>query len=74
MRNKLLKVVSKPQIMFESKARGGEKAEHTRKCVSPPEADRHFEPTRNLSVLWRTQLSGIRGGFETIYKEIQSCP
>jgi hypothetical protein len=31
---KLLEVISKPQIMFESKAQADEKAQHTREYVS----------------------------------------
>jgi hypothetical protein len=49
-----LKVVSKPQIMLESKAQADEKAQHTWQYVS---------------ILKRlaTQLSDIRWGFETTF-------
>jgi len=49
-----LEVVSKPQIMFESKAQADEKAQHT------------FE---YVSILKRlaTQLSDIRWGFEATF-------
>jgi len=49
---KSLEVISKCQIMFESKAQAGEKAQHT---------------LERVSVLKRsaTQLSNIRWGFET---------
>jgi len=66
-----IEVVSKSQIMFEDKVRGNEKVAHTREYVSPPEVyppqagGQHFELTRNLSVLWRIQPSGIRGGIGT---------
>ena len=60
--------------MFEGTTRGGEKAEHTREYVSPPKADKHFEEAGNLSVLWRTQPSGIRGGFETISNRMITYP
>ena len=45
-------MISKPQIMFESKAQGDEKAQHTREYVS---------------ILKRpaTQLSDARWGFKT---------
>ncbi|MFC1829263.1 hypothetical protein ACFL0O_06605 [Thermodesulfobacteriota bacterium] len=57
-----LEAVSKPQIMpaplnAPSHLAGVKRA-------SPPEAGR-LEPTRALSVLWRTQPSDIRGEFET---------
>jgi hypothetical protein len=46
-------MVSKPQIMFESKACGGLKTERTRKYV-------------NISIRGTTQLPDIRWGFEAI--------
>lgn len=48
---------SKPQIMFECKARGGEKAEHTRQYVS-------------IFSRIATKPSGIRGDFETTSKSM----
>jgi hypothetical protein len=51
----LLEVVSKPQIMFESKASRGLKTERTRQYVS-------------ISICGTTQLSDIRWGFETTSK------
>ena len=50
-------MVSKSPIMFESKAQADSKAEHTRKYSSI------------LNPL-ATQLSDIRGGFETISNEL----
>jgi len=52
-----IEVVSKFQIMFESKAQADEKAQHTLKYVS---------------ILKRsaTQLSDIRWGFETTFRNI----
>jgi hypothetical protein len=47
-------MVSKPQIMFESKASRGLKTERTRQYVS-------------ISIHGTTQLSDIRWGFETIF-------
>jgi hypothetical protein len=50
-------VVSKPQIMFESKTSRGLKTERTRQYVS-------------ISIRGTTQLSDIRWGFETTSWEI----
>ena len=58
-----IEVVSKPQIMFESKAQADEKAQHTWQYVS---------------ILKRlaTQLSDIRWGFQTTsnYIEYRTSP
>ena len=51
----IVEVVSKPQIMFESKASRGLKTERTRQYVS-------------ISICGTTQLSDIRWGFETTSK------